>query len=121
MLKYSQLTTEQKKYICNGCGSKGAFIKVPNFLFLASCNQHDFYYWLGKSEEDRVKANDSFYKWMREDIATAVWYKKPYYYIWAYAYYKAVVIEGKKYFNYGSRYKTMDDLIQEMKLYTKVK
>jgi len=114
MLRYRDLTPEQKKFICNGCGSKGAFVKVPNFLFLASCNKHDFYYWRGKSQEDRQKADDSFYRWMKKDIATAVWYKKPYYHVWAYVYYKAVVIEGREHFSYRDSYKTVEDLIREM-------
>jgi|LGOV01.1.fsa_nt_gb hypothetical protein len=35
---YTELSPEQKKEICNGCGAKGGWIKVPNFLFKASCN-----------------------------------------------------------------------------------
>ena len=101
MLYYKDLTKEQKLNICNGCGSKGGFVKVPNFLFLASCNHHDFLYWIGGSETDRKIADDKFYKYMKKDVkAEKKICKKIYYKSWAYTYYKMVCIFGKKYFNY---------------------
>jgi len=100
MLRYKDLTPEQRKQICNGCGTKGGLIKVPNFIFKASCNQHDFYYWRGGSERDRKIADKAFYKAMREDIKSVKWNLKPYYHIWAFGYYRAVRFFGKKYFNY---------------------
>ena len=57
MLKYRDLTQEQKEKICNGCGSKGGFIKPPNFIFKASCNHHDFNYWRGNTKELKKKAD----------------------------------------------------------------
>ena len=101
MLKYSNLTPEQKKIICNGCGGKGGFIKPPDFIFHASCNQHDFYYWRGGDEKDRELADIQFYEAMSIDILNAKWYLKPYYRFWAYTYYIAVRIAGGKFFNYG--------------------
>lgn len=147
MFKYSSLTHEQKKHICNGCGGKGGWIKPPKFIFHASCDQHDFYYWRGCSEDDRLLADISFHKWMKIDISTKFvaeekellekrsklkWYqfikknrydrslikiyiKRDYYTLWAYAYYLAVRIRGSKYFYYGDRQKTLDDLILEVK------
>jgi len=107
--KYSDLTLEQKKEICNGCGSKGGWVKPPNFLFLASCNQHDFYYWRGRTETDRLKSDKSFYKHMKIDIQARGYniFKKVWYYTWAYSYYKAVRIFGKKAFYY-------DDAMREI-------
>ena len=107
MLKYSQLNTFQKQAICNGCGGKGSFIKPPNFLFKASCNHHDFLYWRGYEEIDRQIADEAFYKWMRVDIKEAKWYLKPYYHLWAYTYYKAVRLFGKKYFYYANKQRTL--------------
>lgn len=101
MLKYSSLTPEQKKIICNGCGGKGGFIKPPDFIFHASCNQHDFYYWRGGNEKDRELADRQFYEAMSIDILNAKWYLRPYYRFWAYTYYIAVRIAGGKFFNYG--------------------
>ena len=113
-LKYKDLTNAQKKFICNGCGGKGGWIKPPDFIFKASCNHHDFKYWLGCTEEDRQKADKDFYEWTREDIKNAKWYVKPYYHIWAFAYFAFVRFGGKKYFHYGDKPKTLDDLTLEM-------
>ena len=101
MLKYKDLTPEQKDKICNGCGGKGGFINPPEFLFHASCNHHDYLYFIGGSELDRTKADNVFYKYMKLDVAREMnKYKRVYCSIWAYTYYKAVRLFGYKYFNY---------------------
>jgi len=110
MLRYSEVSSYKRKQITNGCGGKGGWIKPPSFIFKASCNQHDFYYWRGVSEEDRVSADNSFYRFMKEDIADAKWYMKPYYHQWALAYYVAVRLFGKEYFNYSENMRTLADL-----------
>jgi hypothetical protein len=100
----------KRKGIINGCGAKNSIIKVPNFIFKASCNQHDFYYWRGNTEELRKYADDTFYELMKEDIKEVKgFFKKAHYHIWAYTYYKAVRLEGHKHFNYG-RLKTIEDI-----------
>jgi hypothetical protein len=110
MLRYRDLTPEQKTKICNGCGGKGGFINPPEFLFHASCNQHDFYYWRGGTETDRKEADDTFYKFMQLDVVVEDnFIKRNYYSLIAFVYYKAVRLFGRKYFNYGKR-KTKDDL-----------
>lgn len=116
MLKYKDLTPAQKKHICNGCGGKGGLIKPPNFIFLASCNHHDFKFWLGCTVIEFKQSNKDFYYWMKEDIKQAKWYKRAYYHVWAYSYYKAVDIGGKKYFNFALTPKTEEDLKKEMNL-----
>jgi len=111
MLRYRDLTPARKKQICNGCGGKSGVIPVPEFLFHASCNHHDFYYWIGGTEEDRKKADLAFYKYMKLDIVNEdSRFKRMYYSAWAYTYYKAVRVFGRKYFSYGKQ-KTMKDLI----------
>ena len=104
MLHYSDLTKVQKQKICNGCGAKGGFINPPEFLFHASCNQHDFYYWRGGSEKDRKKADDAFYKCMKIDIANEKSrLKRLYYTAWAYLYYRAVRLFGREFFHYADK------------------
>lgn len=116
MLKYSDLTLLQKQHICNGCGGKGGWIKPPNFIFKASCNHHDFKFWRGCTKADFKKANKDFYTWMKEDIKNIKkWYKRIYYHIWAFSYYEAVNIGGKKYFYFADKPKTLEDLKKEMK------
>lgn len=101
-LKYSDLTDEQKEIICNGCGGKSGWLNPPEFLFNASCNQHDFYYWRGGTESDRLEADKAFYEAMLVDVNMAVWYKRAYYKMIAYVYYRSVRLVGKKYFSYGT-------------------
>jgi len=114
LLKYKDLTEEQKKFITNGCGGKGGWIKPPNFIFKASCNHHDFLYWRGATEEDFKLANIKFYDKMEEDIKEVKnFLKRTHYKIWAYAYFKSVSLFGRKYFNF-KRIKTLADLKREM-------
>ena len=121
ILKYKNLSEEEKKHICNGCGGKGGWVKPPNFRFKASCNHHDFKFWKGCSVEDFHIANKDFYNWMKEDIRSAVWYKRAHYRIWAFLYYGAVSIGGKKYFYFAKKPKTLEDLKEEMKTIKRVK
>lgn len=112
ILSYSSLTPFQKKSICNGCGGKGGLINPPEFLFKASCEQHDFYYWRGGTEDDRKKADDTFYKFMLEDVLDSVWWKRPFYKSMAFLYYKSVRICGKKFFYYNDTPRTLDDVMK---------
>lgn len=113
MLHYSELTPTQKQEITNGCGAKGSWIKVPNFLFKASCNQHDFYYWRGATEKYREKADKEFYDMMKIDIASRnYWFvKRMWYKTWAKTYYEAVRLGGAKAFYYAKEQRTEADLI----------
>ena len=116
MLKYKDLTDEQKKYICNGCGGKGGIVNPPEFLFHGSCNHHDFKFWIGHTWKHFWKANKSFYKWTRKDIADAniKWYKRAYYHTWAFTYFTFVNTFGAKFFNFSDKPKTIEDLNKEM-------
>lgn len=107
--KYRDLTPEQKKLLCNGCGGKGSWVPVPDFRFSASCDHHDYNYLLGHTEEDRKKADDQFYKAMRDD---AGWNMR--HLILAWIYYRAVRWKGKKYFRYGKDYLTMEEFNEKM-------
>lgn len=111
-LRYSDLTPFQKKSICNGCGGKGGWFNPPEFLFHASCNQHDFYYWRGGDETDRKEADETFYKFMKKDVSEAKWFRKPFYGIAAYTYYKSVRVFGKKFFNYCDSQKTKENVVE---------
>lgn len=112
ILRYSELTVADKVNICNGCGGKGGWFNPPEFLFHASCNQHDFYYWRGGKEEDRLKADKAFYQFMKEDASEASWYDKPLHYVMAFIYYKAVRISGKRFFHYGEM-RTKESIINK--------
>ena len=109
---YENLTLKQKAFICNGCGGKGGWIKPPAIaIFDKPCGEHDFDYWLGCTDEDRKKADESFYKRMKKAVKNKAFC----YYIWAYGYYIAVRVFGKKHFNTSLKQKTWEDLKREMK------
>ena len=109
-IRYKDLTQEQKDFICSGCGPKGLFIKPPDFMFLASCNHHDFNYWLGCNRWQRLKADLQFYKEMLLDA-----YGSRYHKFWAMCYYRAVRIGGMFCFHWGKRQRTLEDLEKLMK------
>ncbi len=114
IMKYKDLTPEQKKFVSNGCGGKGGIVKPPNFIFLASCNHHDFKFWRGHTKKDFNKANRDFYDKMLLDIESQSWYKKPHYHLWAFTYFQSVNVFGKKFFNFADKPKTLADLQMEM-------
>ena len=113
IMRYSDLTPYQKQIICNGCGPKGLFIPVPQFIFFASCNHHDFKYWRGAGfgfkRLARLKADQQFYSKMLDDIEGAPFLKQSKYYLWAYRYFKMVRAFGWMFFNWGNP-KNQDDL-----------
>lgn len=115
-IRFRDLTPEQIKCISNGCGGKGSFIPVPQFIFTASCDHHDFNYWLGYREEDRKLADDQFYQAMKNDYKKMLddkiigRVKYLYYKAWAYIYYSAVRKYGSSFFSYRSEERTREDL-----------
>jgi|TARA_Y100000296_G_C5177394_1_gene260914 uncharacterized cysteine cluster protein YcgN (CxxCxxCC family) len=114
-LKFSKLTEFEKNKICNGCGGKGGWIKAPSWIFAtASCDHHDFNYWMGYEEPHRVKADLAFYLAMKKDIRNLPWWRKPLAYVCAMSFYRAVRIAGSKFFNYSDRKKTWKDIYLTM-------
>jgi len=113
-LRYRNLTGKQRLFICNGCGAKGGPFNPPDFRFTASCNHHDFNYWLGFREEDRIKADRQFYAAMKSDVEKYRWWKRPVFYLTAWTYFRAVRFFGGKFFHYGDRERNITDLIEAM-------
>ena len=100
--KFDQLTPEERKMICNGCGGKGSWIKPPHKLFFkACCDRHDYGYWKGGDEKRREYCDLKFYDAMLEDAnKVSNWFSRQRYKAWAWLYFKAVRINGKKYFDF---------------------
>ena len=96
VFSFENLTGEQREFICNGCGAKGGNIPVPNFAFKASCDRHDFGYWVGGTEKDRRRIDSGFGKALRKD---AGW--DPGLWCWAFFYLRGVKAFGSSYFYYG--------------------
>ena len=108
-LEYTDICEEKIELLFNGCGTKKFKLNVPEFVFHESCLKHDFYYWRGGKEKDRVKADKEFYKDMKMDLKFSPWYKRPFYRIVAWVYYIAVRLAGRLSFKYGAK-KTREDL-----------
>jgi endogenous inhibitor of DNA gyrase (YacG/DUF329 family) len=113
-VRYRNLTEEQKLVICNGCGPKGGWMPVPEFFCHASCNHHDFNYWIGGTEWDRLKADNQFYKEMRKDAGWNPWKLSV-----ALTYYLAVRTCGFTCFHYGEE-RNSDDLDKIMEEATRI-
>jgi hypothetical protein len=113
-IRFGDLVDEEKAAICNGCGGKGGWFNPPDYRFTASCDHHDFQYWLGWREEDRAKADAQFRAAMLRDARRAPWWGRWWSQGAAWRYYWAVRICGKKHFHYGLGERTVEDLDREM-------
>ena len=114
-LKYADLTPTEKRFVCNGCGAKGRGAWVPDFMFTASCDHHDFNYWRGGNEAAREKADREFYEAMKRDVRRLSWYRRPLARFLAWRYYRAVRRWGRSAFFYGQP-KGIAELEKEMSL-----
>lgn len=99
----------QKNIICNGCGPKGGWVPVPDFCFHASCDHHDFNYWLGGSEADREKADHQFLQAMLIDASG-----DPARISIAFTYWMAVRLFGAAFFHYADHERDETDLARAM-------
>lgn len=124
-LSWKDLNAADRAAICSGCGGKGGIVPVPEFIFTASCDRHDFYYWRGGNAADRRKADVGFLAAMLRDADSQVcalvmgtpplseadcaghlvyrfslprrlWYRAT-----AYAYFAAVRFVGWRFFHFG--------------------
>lgn len=103
---WSELTQEEKQSFGNGCSI------VPDFMFTASCRQHDFNYTRGGGIKDKIKADWDLCRLMFVD---ALYSRHPYFYIWfAPIYFIGLMIPPIPYikFNFG-RYRTKEEILKE--------
>ncbi len=112
---YSDLSPEQKATFGNGCGLYARFLNVPDFIFTASCNQHDFNYrrgvganhWyenLWKFPYYYIKANWDFYTHMLADAS------KWWHYVVATIYFIVVTFVSFPFFD-GGRFKSIEEIM----------
>jgi len=108
--RWSQLSARQRALFGNGCGAKGGRFNPPDFLFEASCDQHDFYYWRGGTEGDRAMADAGFFAAMRRDALRSPLHLRWFHRGAARVYYLAVRRWGGAAFSYRMEPKRWDDL-----------
>ena len=76
----------------NWCGGKWSAFRPPySIMFDASCRQHDKLYNKWWNEIDRKIADVYFLEYLKRDVSYLKWYRRPYFYIWVYIYYIAVI------------------------------
>ena len=95
-----------------GCGPGRVFFLVPQFIFRASCWQHDFYYARGGDIFDKMEADAMFFSFMLKDInegQTKFWHKL-FYTTMAVLYYLWVSTFGLVFFKYG-RYRDKEEIL----------
>jgi len=111
MIDYEDLTVAQKEAICNGCGGKGSWVKPPHRIFFkASCNHHDYGYYKGCTEKDRLAADQKLYKRMQEDCIGLPMFKKIQYKPWCWLYYRAIRMMGGSFFYYADKQREPPDI-----------
>lgn len=114
--RWRYLTYDERKIIANGCGGKGGFFNPPDYSFTASCDAHDFNYWLGHREENRVKADTQFLNALLADAARSRrWWTRLWLVGAAYRYYWAVRALGWRFFNYADVERGWDDVQQAVR------
>lgn len=109
-IRYKDLSEEQKKGICNGCGAKGGWFNPPDFIYKSVCNHHDFNYWLGCTESDRIKADFQFLEQIYRIAKDYSFFRRWHYYFIGVIYFSAVRVFGKRHFYYADKERTLQDL-----------
>ena len=105
-LKFKGLTQLERNILCNGCGGKGGWFNPPDYCFRASCDHHDFSYWLGGGDAQRKRADEGFLRAMLWDATykpgggQRSWWRRYWLKGAAWRYYWAVRLFGKSHFNY---------------------
>lgn len=95
---------KNNKIEVNWCGGKWSNFSPPYaVMFETDCNIHDRLYGEWGTEIDRKIADVYLLEYMKLDVSKLFFIKRPYFYMWAYLYYFAVRIFGKKYFSYKKR------------------
>ena len=108
-LRFDDLTDIERRAICNGCGGKGGLVRPPQFRFGASCDEHDFGYWVGGDEARRRWCDARFFGAMVTDAVLLPLWRRPAHLLLAWIFYRAVRLCGRRFFHYGTP-RDRDDL-----------
>ena len=116
-LRFEDLTAKERAWLCNGCGPKLLIPVdlVPEFVFHAACERHDFDYWRGGSESDRKAADVRFRRAMLDACQRCPgWWSRAWHRWLAWRYYTGVRWLGGRAFSYRERFGTREDLAREI-------
>lgn len=110
-LKFEDLTKEQLDYFCNGVGSAHFPINPHDLIFKSPSKRHDFLYWLGGTDEDRILADEIFYLESLLEIGKQKWIPCRLFYFSVLELYMMFLRPlGKYAFEYGSKRESWDEL-----------
>jgi len=103
-LELNKLTPKQYEYfkthIYNGVGSDHFFINPHDLIFKLAAEAHDFAYWRGGTDEDRVISDKIYLRDSLSAIRLQPRWKRIFYYPIAYIYYFFLTIFGRFAFEY---------------------
>lgn len=108
---FGELSKEEQISFGNGCGLQARLLRVPQFIFKASCIQHDFNYSRGGWIKDKAKADWDFLQAMLEDSKLS---SKPVFYaIMSITYFIGVSINPVSFLSFTwGRYLTKEEILQ---------
>lgn len=127
--QYTQLSKEQRLSYGNGCGLSAKWLRVPQFIFEASCRHHDFNYERGTSYKQiskyriinaiwyiflfirwKLKADINFYYYMLKDAARS---QRPLFYsVCATVYYLGVLFAPMAWIAFtGGSWRSVDEIL----------
>lgn len=107
---WSDLTEEEQAQFGDGCGALAKGLKVPDFIFKASCQQHDFNYLRGGWPWHKVQADWWFYRAMLKDAFLYPWLQAFIYSCLATIYFLTVLIVSWPFFTYG-RWRSKEEIL----------
>ena len=117
---WSDFTPEEQAEFGDGCGSLARGLKVPDFIFEASCKQHDAYYYRGGWPWHKVEADVLFYWHMLKDATRYPWLECLIYTCLATIYFLAVSVISWPFFTFG-RWRTKEEIMAKQAAYKMVK
>jgi hypothetical protein len=101
---FDQMTPAQKNTCCNGCGGKGGSLRPPHWFGLEEdCNWHDWMYYLGGTKADRLVADRGLHDRIQRRADGVPLWKRWYYRLQAWIYYRAVRLCGGSYFSWRDK------------------
>lgn len=106
-LELEDLTDEQYEFfirhIWNGVGSQEFALKPPALIFNPASVRHDFYYWRGGGEIERLAADVRFLNEALQACDYMPWTTRWFYVGAAHVYYRGLRVLGQRSFEYSER------------------
>jgi phospholipase A2-like protein len=123
-LKYEDLDRDAQLYLTDGCGNH--VLDVPDFMWEEACRRHDFGYRQGHTKADRARVDGDWYDDMCHavdevdlgDLNHSKWVYK----LVATVYFLSVRLASWRYFEFGDRYNTLEEMMlaRKVELHAKI-